>query len=103
MIRCTTFSIEQIKNIPFGAVSGGNSFERYETAIKLIMVFQKTKEFLKNLAIQDFSVSDMLFPEGKRIKRIFAEISSFMNYRNHEMKNLDVYLEANVSFFHRNE
>ena len=73
-----------------------SSFDKHEAGISFIMVFQKLKEMFIVLGIEDFSISDMLFPEPKRTKRIFAELAAFINYRNQERKTFDSFLENNV-------
>lgn len=72
------------------------SLEKHEAGISFITIFQRIQALVNTLGIEDFSINDMLFPEAKRIKRIFAELAGFMGYRNQEIKHFESFFEANV-------
>lgn len=99
MIISSNFKPEHLKNIPFVAATDLYSFEKHEAGISFIMIFQKLKELLNTVGVEDFSLNDMLFPEAKRVKRIFAELAAFINYRSKETKHFESLLENNVIFW----
>lgn len=72
------------------------SLEKHEVGINFITIFHKVKDLCFFLGIEDFSLADMLFPEAKRNKRIFAEFANFMSFRGVETKNFENYLEISV-------
>lgn len=100
MTRCSNFSTETIKNIPFSAATELGSLEKHENAITFLTIFMRVKDLLSTLGVEDFSIWDMMFPETKRIKRIFAEIAAYMNYRNQEIKTFENFFEINVFFLY---
>lgn len=96
LVKCTNFSVEQLKNIPFSVATELGSLEKHEAGINFLTIFNKVKELCLFLGIEDFSLADMLFPEAKRNKRIFAELANFMSFRAGETKNFENYLEISV-------
>ena len=72
------------------------SNEGHTDAIQLFNRFHLIQKLMQLVNIMDFSLVDLIDPQGRRLKYILTCIKNYMKYREREMNNFKDTLDKNV-------